>query len=354
MIILMAALAAGARAESAILTERTSVYASASTGSDMLGTAGAGLTVNVVEARDGWAKISQGGKTGFVRTSVLAEIVDITAYATEDNVRVYNGCSTGSGTAATLMKGTAVRVTALWNDWCRVTKNGNNYFIRKSQLSPNKPKTDDIVAYVAKYHSPVYAARSTGSSVLGYLSYNTKVTVEEVQDNWCRVRNGSGDTAYMQKKYLSLSRVSAVSAYSTATAAKGKADAMDWWTSGIRSIFSVGTVATITDVDTGIAWKVARSGGSNHADVQPCTAEDTAAMLKVYGSWSWDRRAIIVTINGNNYAASMNGMPHGDGSITNNNFDGHHCIHFTNSRTHSTDAVCPLHQAAIEKADAAY
>ena len=49
----------------------------------------------------------------------------------------------------------------------------------------------------------------------------------------------------------------------------------------------------------------------------------------------------------------MNGMPHGSDSIKDNDFDGHHCIHFTNSRTHGTTVVCALHQAAIRKALAA-
>jgi len=135
--------------------------------------------------------------------------------------------------------------------------------------------------------------------------------------------------------------------------ATGTAIAMDWWTSDIQKIFSRGTTAVVTDVATGIAWRETRSGGTNHADVQPTTAADTAAMKRAVGSWSWNRRAIFVTINGVNYAASMNCMPHGSGSITNNNFDGHHCIHFTNSRTHGTNSVCKLHQAAIQKAAAA-
>ena len=48
----------------------------------------------------------------------------------------------------------------------------------------------------------------------------------------------------------------------------------------------------------------------------------------------------------------MNGMPHGSGPLD-NGFSGHHCIHFVNSRTHGTNRVCPLHQAAIKKAVAA-
>ena len=135
--------------------------------------------------------------------------------------------------------------------------------------------------------------------------------------------------------------------------ATGTAIEMDWWTSDIQKIFSRGTTAVITDVATGIAWRETRSGGTNHADVQPTTAADTAAMKRAVGSWSWNRRAIFVTINGVNYAASMNCMPHGSDSIASNNFDGHHCIHFTNSRTHSSNKVCSLHQAAIKKAAAA-
>ena len=126
---------------------------------------------------------------------------------------------------------------------------------------------------------------------------------------------------------------------------------VDWWTSNIQSVFSRGTVATVTDVKTGISWQVKRRGGTNHADVEPLTASDTAKMKQAYGgSWSWTRRAIWVTINGKKYAASMNGMPHGVQSITNNNFSGHHCIHFLNSRTHTGNRLDSAHQAAVKAA----
>ena len=37
----------------------------------------------------------------------------------------------------------------------------------------------------------------------------------------------------------------------------------------------------------------------------------------------------------------MNGMPHGTTTISSNNFDGHFCIHFKNSKTHESDKVDP-------------
>lgn len=133
----------------------------------------------------------------------------------------------------------------------------------------------------------------------------------------------------------------------------GTAKMMDWWTSDIQKIFAKGVTATITDVATGISWKEKRFAGKNHADIQPCTKTDTAKLKKVYGGhWSWARRAVFVTIKGVNYAASIHGMPHG-GSNLNNNFPGHHCCHFLNSRTHGTNKVDANHQKMVKKAAAA-
>ena len=139
---------------------------------------------------------------------------------------------------------------------------------------------------------------------------------------------------------------------STATAASGKSVAADWFKSNIQSVFYKGRIATVTDVNTRISWKVKRKGGSNHADVEPLTAADTAAMKKACGSdfLTWHRRAIWVTLDGTKYAASMNCMAHGLCNITDNNFDGHFCIHFTNSKTHESNKVDADHQAAIRRA----
>lgn len=140
---------------------------------------------------------------------------------------------------------------------------------------------------------------------------------------------------------------------STAEPAHGTAKEMDWWKSDIQKIFAKGTIATITDVETGLAWREQRRGGTNHADIQPCTAADTATFKKACKKWSWERRAVFLTIDGVNYAASINCMPHGGSSIKNNNFDGHHCLHVKSSRTHCSNKVCPKHQAMVKKAASA-
>lgn len=124
---------------------------------------------------------------------------------------------------------------------------------------------------------------------------------------------------------------------------------LDWF-GVVDGIFKNGDIATVTDFDTRKAFKVRRLYGSSHADVEPLTAEDTAIMKSIYGEWSWDRRAIIVSVNGHHIAASMNGMPHGGEEIKDNDFDGQFCIHFKGSKTHTGDKVDPDHQAAVRKA----
>ncbi|MBR4537839.1 MAG: peptidoglycan-binding protein [Clostridia bacterium] len=125
---------------------------------------------------------------------------------------------------------------------------------------------------------------------------------------------------------------------------------LDWFSKGVN-LFTGTCVYTIKDVSTGKMFQARRRFGSNHLDSEPLTASDTAIMKSIYGGeWSWNRRAILVLYNGHVYAASMNGMPHGTWSITNNNFDGHFCIHFYNSRTHETNNVDAAHQNCVSRA----
>jgi len=118
----------------------------------------------------------------------------------------------------------------------------------------------------------------------------------------------------------------------------------------VNGIFRKFDTARVMDLETGMFFQVQRRAGSKHADVQPLTADDSAVMKVIYGGrWSWQRRAIIVELKGYRIAASMNGMPHGAGAIGGNNFDGHFCIHFRSSKTHSNDENL-AHQIMVWKA----
>ncbi len=125
---------------------------------------------------------------------------------------------------------------------------------------------------------------------------------------------------------------------------------MDW--EQVNKMFPVGTDAIVTDLLTQKSFKVRRMGGSLHADVEPITATDTAMMKDIYGGqWSWERRAIVVTMDGQRIAASQNGMPHTIyDNIKNNNFKGLFCIHFYHSKKHYDEQQDTEHQAMVKKA----
>lgn len=107
----------------------------------------------------------------------------------------------------------------------------------------------------------------------------------------------------------------------------------------------------ITDLETGLTFRVQNRAGSDHADVQPLTKEDTRIMAQIYSQgWSWRRKAILVTAGGHKLAASMNGMPHGGDGIPGNGFSGHFCVHFLNSSTHKSEHPDPIHQLMVHKA----
>ncbi|UFJ39215.1 hypothetical protein LOK74_14170 [Brevibacillus humidisoli] len=119
----------------------------------------------------------------------------------------------------------------------------------------------------------------------------------------------------------------------------------------VKKKFRRMSYAFVTDLETGKQFAIQRRAGSRHADVQPLTRKDTATLKQIYeGKWSWRRRAILVSIDGQHYAASMHGMPHGAGAIADNGFPGHFCIHFLGSATHRRREPDPGHSLMILKA----
>lgn len=136
---------------------------------------------------------------------------------------------------------------------------------------------------------------------------------------------------------------------SASTIVNGKPVKMIQWEEA-KEILPKYSIFTVLDIKTGLSFKVQRRAGSNHADVQPLTSDDTAVMKAIYnGNWSWKRRAIIVIAKDERIAASMHGMPHGGGALK-NNFPGHFCIHFYGSTTHRTNFMDLSHKLMILKA----
>ncbi|GAW93866.1 peptidoglycan-binding lysin domain-containing protein [Calderihabitans maritimus] len=119
----------------------------------------------------------------------------------------------------------------------------------------------------------------------------------------------------------------------------------------VQNMFRLFDFATVTDMETGLTFRVQRTGGRFHADVEPVSQDDTAIIKKIYnGQWSWSPRAALVAVNGHTIAASISGMPHGRGVIKHNDFPGYMCIHFRGSLKTSDLKEDLEHQKMVRKA----
>ncbi|MBF8984049.1 LysM peptidoglycan-binding domain-containing protein [Lutibacter sp. B2] len=146
---------------------------------------------------------------------------------------------------------------------------------------------------------------------------------------------------------------------------------LDWWTEA-QYVVPVGAEFKVEDFYTGKTFMAKRTTGSNHADVEALTKNDTNIMKEVWGgNLTWDRRPVIIYYNGRKLAASVSGMPHagndyGPGGeytswrsgdygagynfdwVKNNGMDGHFDIHFANSTRHNDGEIDEKHQANVK------
>lgn len=141
---------------------------------------------------------------------------------------------------------------------------------------------------------------------------------------------------------------------SSAGPAKSEIKLLMWYTE-IKPTIKSGQTVLVYEPSSGTSFKLRFYSLGRHADSEPLTAEDTAIMKAAWGgSFSWDEKPVYVLLPSGTWAlASMHSMPHLSGSIKDNNFDGHLCVHFP--RTLEETAVLDpkngiRHQQDIRKA----
>ena len=359
------------------------VRASASTESQVVGVLHEGDQVTIKETCGSWYKITGGGKSG---------------YASKNYIKVTNSSSSSSsnssgssGTCAPGDKGDAVRAVqkrliklgyleegSADGDYGNKTKTAVKAFQNRNGLkvtgTVNSSTLSKLNSSDAKRASSSGNSSSSSSSSsdgtcqpgdkgdsvravqkrlikLGYLAEGsadgdygnqTKKAVKAFQE-----RNGLSVTGSVNSKTLAkLNSSSAKKAASDSSSGSGSTERLNWFKGG-SEVIPKGATFKVKDIRTGKVFTVKRWSGYNHLDAEPLTRSDTNTLLSIYGHWSWRRRPILVKYNGHVYAASMNGMPHGTSTISNNGFDGHFCIHFYGSKTHGSNRVDEAHQDCV-------
>ena len=101
------------------------------------------------------------------------------------------------------------------------------------------------------------------------------------------------------------------------------------WQEDIKPNVRAGQTFTVYDPNTGLGWKLAFYSLGRHADSQPATWRDTQIMNRSFGDTSWTIHPVYVMLPSGQWTmATMHNRPHLYGSITDNGFGGHLCVHF--------------------------
>lgn len=266
----------------------------------------------------------------------------------------------------------ALLVTLMFNFQSRF----NDKVIDKKTAAKNTVVTSSVNNL--PHYSDLVSVNTDVSISSSFATNNaSKPTSNEASKN-TTLQSPSKNIAASNSRNLRLSRGGAPKQSSAAknsdksqsTYSHKKVELLDWWKEA-RNVFSVDSVAEVTDIYSGKTFKVKRTMGTNHADSEALTIEDTKIIKSIWGGFSWERRPVILTIDGRKLAASMSAMPHagidsapafkvinnrsdgyGRGEnldvIKHNGMDGHFDIHFLNSTRHKDGKKDPQHQEAVK------
>ena len=102
------------------------------------------------------------------------------------------------------------------------------------------------------------------------------------------------------------------------------------WFRDIKPSIRAGQTITVYDPSSGLSWRLKLYSLGRHADCEPLTAEDTETMVKAFGGvHTWNQKAVYVKLpSGTWTVGATHDMPHLTGSVSDNNFNGHLCVHF--------------------------
>ena len=130
----------------------------------------------------------------------------------------------------------------------------------------------------------------------------------------------------------------------------------NWYTT-VKDVCKKYPYCTVYDFSTGISWQIHIFSVGAHADYEPVTANDTARMRRAFGGeTTWTAKAVwVIFPDGSVYLGSTHDSPHGTSHTTDNNFDGHTCLHFprTQEQVSAIGPYATSHQEAIDKGWAA-
>jgi len=102
------------------------------------------------------------------------------------------------------------------------------------------------------------------------------------------------------------------------------------WFNDIKPSLKYKAKLLVYEPVSGLAWTVMVHSKGRHCDVEPLTLTDTQIMLKAFkGKNTWNQKGVYVLLpDGRWTIGATHTVPHLNGYIKDNGFDGHLCVHF--------------------------
>ncbi|MDO4568073.1 MAG: SH3 domain-containing protein [Clostridia bacterium] len=329
-----------------------------STDDNILGTVSVGEKFEILATEGAWYRVMYNGQVGYIHGDyvyVISSSGTRGAYVISDGTELKGGPSDNSYTVALLSAGLGVNVKGIVGEWYYVISGLDSGYVRIGMLRLTSSATaetpqlrygmegEDVRAMQLELFRRGFLSRS---DCTGTFNDATLKALKEFQ-KLCGISQ-DGIAGTITQDMLANSNVRKDNALYNQLL--GSVVLLDWFNGG-NEWFTRYSVATVTDVRTGLSFRVRRFGGWYHADCEPLTAYDTQVMFRISNyQWSWNRRPIWVTLNGKTVAASMHTFPHMANPTPSNNFDGHFCIHLYHSKVHENSSECPRHQACVMEA----
>lgn len=149
---------------------------------------------------------------------------------------------------------------------------------------------------------------------------------------------------------VTLSGVSIPSGPKHGSSTMQKTGSLVSWSS-VKSMLRTGRSYTFTDCYTGSTFSLMFTGGENHAEMEPGTPEALEEVKAICGSeYNYLKRPVVVSIDGQEIAASIQCWPHGADSYADNGVEGHFCIFFDGSVSNVGNLPDVEHNENIYKA----
>lgn len=102
------------------------------------------------------------------------------------------------------------------------------------------------------------------------------------------------------------------------------------WFNEVKPSLKNGNKLIVFDPATNLQWTLKVYSLGRHCDSEPLTETDTKIMYKAFGNKNtWTPKPVYIQLPSGLWTlASTHNVPHLSGSISDNGFDGHLCVHF--------------------------